>query len=302
MAAVRVTLVHNPKAGDERHNADVLQALIGEAGHSLVAYRSIDSPDWPYALWETSDLVAVAGGDGTVRKVFKELVRNPKTVTLLPLGSANNIAESLGFADEDFATLVRDWASGRTRPFDVGEVRERSASVRFVESIGGGVFAEVLARADRLDVHPDGEAKIEFGLRLLRAALEDAPVLPWRLEADGADLSGAFIAVETMNTRQTGPNVPLAPSASPADGRLDLVRIRAEDRPALAAYAEARLAGREAVPLELAAAQVAEIRIRPPSGLPLRVDDERWARDEEASDDAIVVTAGDPLQVLVPAR
>jgi diacylglycerol kinase (ATP) len=301
MSAVRVTLVHNPKAGDERHGADALRALVASAGHDLIAYASIDEPNWADALDEPSDLVVVAGGDGTVRKVFKELVASPLTVTLLPLGSANNIAKSLGFGDEDFTSMVEGWASARTRPFDVGAVRAGSAATRFVETMGGGVFADVLARADQIDADPDGEAKVEFGLRLLREAIEEAPPLPWEIAAGEADLGGEFIAVEAMNTRETGPNVLLAPEADPGDGRLDLVRIRAADRVTLAAYVDARLAGRPAAPLELPAKPVAQLRVRPPRTCQLRVDDELWAREDEAGDGALVM-ACDRLDVLVPDK
>jgi diacylglycerol kinase (ATP) len=85
----------------------------------------------------------------------------------------------------------------------------------FVESTGGGIFAEVLARAKRTRGDPGAQDKVELGLRLLREVVKEAPSCRWELELDGVDLSGDLLAIEAMNVRETGPNVLLAPDADP---------------------------------------------------------------------------------------
>lgn len=91
---MHVLLIHNPGAGDEDHGRDALVRALTLAGHD-VDYRSTEQADWIDSLGEKPDLFAVAGGDGTAQRVFKELAGSATPVTVLPLGTANNIADTL---------------------------------------------------------------------------------------------------------------------------------------------------------------------------------------------------------------
>ena len=296
---MRVTLIHNPGAGEDDHSGEELCRLLTRAGHE-VRYQSVKETDWRAALEHRSDLVVAAGGDGTVRKVFKEPALRHSAVTLLPLGSANNIARTLGFADEDERRLVEGWSRARRRPFDVGLVSAPWGEARFVESFGGGIFADVLARAED---DPDGEEKLELGLRVLRDVLEGASPARWSLDVDGSELSGEWLGVEVMNVRETGPNVPLAPAADPSDGLFDVVCIRPDDRPALVAYVEERIDGRRPPAPRLPARRGAAIRLRPPGGGRLHVDDELWPADPHAhTADAVIEVSRRSVELLVPSR
>src|SRR5438128_10331540 len=118
---MRVTLIHNPTAGDESFSATELTALIEQAGHK-VSYQS-SKKDFKSALKKPGDLVAVAGGDGTVRKVAIQLLeRNLIPIAVLPCGTANNIARSLGLTESP-PELIAGWPSARRRGFDVGVAR-----------------------------------------------------------------------------------------------------------------------------------------------------------------------------------
>lgn len=297
---MRVTLMHNPTAGDERHSRESLAAILADAGRDVI-YQSIKDDRWEETLGVDTNLVVVAGGDGTVRKVFKALSGARTPVTLLPVGSANNIARTLGFEHDDAVRLVRGWAEGTTRPYDLGRVELSGGVTAFVESTGGGIFAHVLARAERVD--KQGRDKVEHGLRLLRETVEDEPARPWKLELDGHELSGDLLAVEAMNVRETGPNVLLAPDADPGDGLLDLVLVRAEDRPALVAYLEGRIENRPTPMPRLPTQRGRELVMRPPEGGALRVDDELLAENPEHEDIDAARAGIDParLTVLVPA-
>jgi diacylglycerol kinase (ATP) len=223
--------MHNPTAGDGRHDAGELVARVAAAGHEVV-YRSTDDDGWIDALSAPSDVVVAAGGDGTVRKVFAALEPG-RRVSLIPLGSANNIACSVGLAPvEDVTAVARRWHRAAPVAFDVGLVELGDRTVRFVEAVGGGVFADVLRRASR---RPglEGERKVRAGLEMLREATADATPRPWELSLDGEDLSGEYLAVEALNLPQIGPHMPLSPDADPGDGLMDLVLVSAADRPAM---------------------------------------------------------------------
>ena len=90
---MRILLVHNPKAGSEKYPAEKLMTMLKEAGHRAV-YQSSKTKGFNEALKKKFDLVLVAGGDGTVAKVARRMVKSRSTIpmSVLPLGTANNVA------------------------------------------------------------------------------------------------------------------------------------------------------------------------------------------------------------------
>jgi diacylglycerol kinase (ATP) len=281
---VRVTLVYNPSAGDEHHSAGALCTLITDAGHR-VEYVSLDDSGWEDRLASGTDLVAIAGGDGSIGTVIRELSTGDRPATILPIGSANNIARALGIVDKDLEQLVRGWAQGTREPFYLGGGSSRDKDECFVESTGGGLFAESLLRAEE---RPDGEDKVDLGLRLLRELVDELPAGRWGVHADGEDCSGAFLAVEAMIVGDTGPNVPLAPDANPGDALLDLVQIGDDERAALGAYLDERLRGNRPKPPRLPVRRVREVTMSPPATSALRMDDAIWPH----GGDAVFVSGG----------
>jgi len=116
---VRVTLIHNPKAGRRRATPGALKKLLRDAGHKVL-YRSSKERGWKDALMEPADLVVVAGGDGTVGRVARRLAGRCIPMALLPCGTANNIARTLGQLEQPFKRLVRGWQGARLVKLDVG--------------------------------------------------------------------------------------------------------------------------------------------------------------------------------------
>src|ERR1051325_5153423 len=94
----KVKLLHNPTAGDEEHSKKELVALIKSNGYDC-KYSSTKDKDWA-EFEEDLDFLIAAGGDGTIRKITKELLNRKKLekilpIAPLPLGTANNIAKTL---------------------------------------------------------------------------------------------------------------------------------------------------------------------------------------------------------------
>jgi diacylglycerol kinase (ATP) len=298
---VLITLIYNPTAGDEDHDGSELRTALEGAGHAVRA-TSVKDEGWQALLADPGDLVVAAGGDGTVRKVFKELATSDVDVTVLPLGSANNIATTLGLAEAGVDELLSGLDDAERRRYDLVEASAPWGRTLLVESFGGGLFADVLARAEEVDTN-DAD-KVEVGLQVLEGVLLDLPALDWEVEVDGIDASGSYLAVETMNIGQTGANIPLAPQADPGDGRLDLVQIRPEDRVPLLDYVRARLRGEgpEAPPLRVLLGS--RVSLRPPVGCRLRVDDELWPEDGAVpgGDRLTVATGNLAVRLLVPAQ
>src|SRR5438445_11005765 len=116
---MRILLVHNPKAGSKEHEGEDFIKALKKAGHKAT-YQSSKKKGITKALKKKINLVLVAGGDGTVSKIAYRLVSTKSEVPLsvLPLGTANNFARSLGFClsqDE----LIEQLGAGACERFDV---------------------------------------------------------------------------------------------------------------------------------------------------------------------------------------
>ena len=301
---MRVTLLHNPTAGDEEHNRDHLLDALAQADHEAV-YQSTKEDGWTDALDRPADLVVAAGGDGTMDKVFRALAGGSVPVAVLPLGSANNVARTLGISPATpTLEVARSWQDADLRPFDIGELQAVDGAARFVECVGGGIFGDVLVRAgERNDEGLFAVEKKKLGLDLLEAAIRDAPANTWAVELDGRDISGEFLAVEVMNVREIGPNVPLAPEADPGDGLLDVALVSAGNREGLAAYLRAREPDHHIPPPTVRRGRGRRLRVRFPAGCPLHIDDELWpAGGADGAEGEAILTAGSlQAQVLRPA-
>jgi diacylglycerol kinase family enzyme len=274
-AATYITVVQNPDSGTGSVRRNRLVRLLGDEGFS-VTYASTKDGGWEHLLDDPGDMVLVAGGDGTVGHVAEQLVGRGVPLAILPLGTANNIAKSLGLTDSAEA-MVAGLRRAARRRLDAGTVRGRWGARYFLEGVGLGLFARTMCLVDRRTeagrIEPaEGEAALTRDLRYLARVLEKLRPQHWHIEADGHDRSGEYLLCEVMNIRSVGPNLVLAPEADSGDGWLDLVLARPEDRHELQAYIAGRIAGREpslALPVE----RVRQVRIVA-GGEEVQVDDE----------------------------
>jgi diacylglycerol kinase (ATP) len=302
--ATYVTLVQNPDSGIGGPDRDRLVRLLADEGFA-VTYATTRQKGWEHVLDDPGDLVLVAGGDGTVGHVAERLVGRGVPLAMLSLGTANNIAKSLGLtasAEETVAGLRR----ATPRLFDAGTVRGRWGARHFLEGVGLGLFARTMclvderAEAGRIE-QPEGEEALTRDLRYLVRVLEQLHPQSWQIEADGADRSGEYLLCEVMNIRSVGPNLILAPDADSGDGLLDLVLARPEDRHQLQAYLAARIAGREAS-LDLPVERVRRVQIVA-GGQEVQVDDDIERPSEAPGAVGAMLDIGiEPgaLEVLVP--
>lgn len=307
---VRTTLVYNPSAGDEQHAGEELVEQLKKAGYEarLVAgKRKLEQ-----RLGDPGELVVVAGGDGSVKRVAVALAGRGVPMAILPMGTANNIAKSLG-GMATVEELIAGWRTEERRRLRVGSVTSRSGRMRFVESAGVGLFTELVIRGEQeVEANAAGLTghEIDRALLLLRGISEERPPIFRRVALDDADLSGEYLLVEAMNVPLVGPNVPLAPGADWSDDFLDLVLATEHDRIAIESYLRARLMGASAV-LELPVRRGRRLVLEASSS-ELHVDDGEWAPEpheervapDRPEDEVDIELDGEDegVEVLVPIR
>lgn len=279
---MRILLVHNPKAGSKKHEGENFIKALEKKGHEAI-YESSKKKRIAKALKEKIDLVLVAGGDGTVGKVANRLVASNSEIPLsvLPLGTANNFARSLGFclSETELFSRLND---GKYDSFDVGVGHGPWGKRYFFEGAGAGLFADYL-RAPEKDrkkgARKSKAAEIRYHVKQLRRRLRNYPTREWEIELDGEDLSGRYLLWHAMNISSVGPVLTLAPDAKTDDGTFDFIGAGRDDRAALLDYFDARVAGKRRQ-LPLAARRFQKMRLRWNKSL-LHFDDELWPDEGE---------------------
>src|SRR5215471_9578043 len=277
---MRVLLIHNPKAGDRKHGKKQLMRSL--KGNGLQAfYQSIEERDWEKSFKKPVDVVVAAGGDGTVHKTAWEIMESGIPLAILPLGTANNLARSLGFAGS-VDEILQSLHCGKSEPFDVGVVRSGSQADCFLEAVGGGLFADYFpaAKANEKE-QASPEEQLKAHLSLLRELALDYRARPWKMRIDGKDISGRYILWGAMNIRSAGPALHLAPKAKTDDGLLDFVAGREHERKVFIKHVDAHLAGRkQCVPLT--PCKFRELKITSPRDA-THFDGEPWPRKKESN-------------------
>jgi diacylglycerol kinase family enzyme len=276
---MRVTLIHNPTAGDnEQPSKDELLRLMRQAGYD-VAYQSSQEDQWDQALHEASDLVVAAGGDGLVGKVGKRLIGRQTPIAILPMGTANNIAKTIGLLDMPLTDWIAGWTTARRMRYNVGIARGPWGSAFFLEGVGVGLFTETMSRletTDSVDLADSDKAedRVKSALDILHKQLQRAPATPLTVTLDGRRLEDAYVLLEAMNIRSIGPNLALAPEANLEDGLLDIVLVPVGAQDQLQRYLSDCKEGREGM-LNLPVYKSRQVQMVW-DGWRIHIDDDVW--------------------------
>lgn len=240
----KAQIIHNPTAGNAAHNKKEIIELIENRGF-ITKYVSTDDENWESFSNNEMDVIFIAGGDGTVRKLVSVFIRKKMLdrhlpIYLLPLGTANNIFTSLGIfkkQHDDFPDCEE-----KIQEFTCGKLNGIKDENFFIEGLGFGVFPELIQKMKNTakdDETPD--EKLKRTLRVLLQILKDYKAEEAKIAVDGLKIKGTFLLVEIMNIKYIGPNLEFAPHANTDDEYLDLVLVSEESRKAFVKYIESLL-------------------------------------------------------------
>ena len=207
------------------------------------------------------DRVIVGGGDGTLHLALQGLVGTGLPLGILPLGTANNLARTLGLPADPLAAC-EVIAQGHRRRIDLGWVNDRyfftTASIGLSVRITEELSAESKRRWGPL-------AYALTAARVLRRTRPFHATIRW----DGHTRSSRTVQIVVGNGRYYGSALPVAEDATIDDARLDLYSLEVRHWWQLLALAPALKRGRhgEKETVESLRATEFEIHTRRPRGI-----------------------------------
>lgn len=233
-----VVLLTNPAARSGAHTGAAMRAAarLREAG-MRVAVISGGSAAESSALLRTAlevgaDAVVVAGGDGTVALAVQQLAGTDVPLGIVPTGTGNDLATSLGLRDLDAHGAAAAIVRGATRVIDLARItRADGTTTLYGTVLASGFDSRVNDRANRMR-WPRGRLRYTIALLVEFLTLRGMPFQVDLVSADGTTerIDGDLVMATVGNGRTYGGGIPICPDADLADGLLDLTLVRPAGR------------------------------------------------------------------------
>lgn len=296
-----VLLMHESanQTGEGSFTVDSLESALrqrGLDGHVIELGPADDAAEAAKrAALDKAAVVVAVGGDGTVHDVAKGLWQATRegaqaALGILPAGTMNNIAATLGIPEDVDAALDNiavTLRSGRFRSLDLARIGEMT----FVEEAGFGMLSQLM----RI-----GESVKQNDLAVPAAAVQVGQTLtkyqaaPLTLKMDGRSYRFHALHVLVCNAPVIAMRMNVAPGARMDDGLLDVVVYERYHPMQLMAHLVQRIGGREMEDARVRRFRARSILVEPSrdasfAAWPIEVDGEiagdcgpdgRWRRIE----------------------
>jgi diacylglycerol kinase (ATP) len=222
---VQAKLIANPGAGKPEESAKQLELATRylqqhsiEVNVALAKPKEEATPLAKQAVKDGYDIVIAMGGDGTLEAVLRGMVGRKTPMGIIPTGTQNNIAKSLGIptAMEEACALI---ASKHIRKLDVGRVKVKNGKkLFFFELTAIGLVAALYPKVNKL---ADGKLSKLKDVALTLIHQEPEPEVFLTLD-DESKIKVKTMLVVVSNAPMFGANFLVAPDASLKDGLLDI--------------------------------------------------------------------------------
>lgn len=301
---MRVKVVFNPKAAHGRKQQ--YAATIREVGHALgeVDLVFTERPGHGRelarrAVAEGYDLVAAAGGDGTVHEVVNGLISGDRAdlpLGIIPIGTGNDLAFGLGLPDTVEGAVARLF-QGRPRTLDLGRIIDDRGRVEvFENNLGIGFDAVVVIRAERLTrLH---------GFPMYLAAVLDTiafyyntPQMEMRFDQEVVNQPVLFLAFGLG--RRHGGGFLLTPDARHDDDRIDTCLVNPVSRMTMLSMLTRAMKGTHITSPHVTMRQNREIAVRSESPMPIHIDGEVFSYPQDNVRQVTIASLPAAIQVMV---
>ncbi len=269
-------LILNPAAGrgqGARIQAKVMAAL---AAHSLdcdvaLTQKPGDAVTLARDACDTHEVVVAVGGDGTIHEIVNGLMQaaNGGVTTplgIIPVGTGDDLANSLGLAHDSVDAAVARLARGQPRLIDVGRVNDEY----FDNEVAVAFSAQTLIESKKITA-PLGP--LLYFMAIFRTLVSyNQPRLQVRWE--GGEMDRDMLLVAVGNGRTTGGGIKIAPIADLQDGLFDITIADKLSRLGILQLLPKVMVGKHVGEKPVTVARSPWVTIDSPGGFPLHADGE----------------------------
>lgn len=122
----QAVLIVNARSRSGADAFEEAKRLLGERGVTLLSAHAVTDPDEMgptvrQALEAKAPMIIVGGGDGSLSSTIDDFLGSDTVFALLPLGTANSFAKTLGIGT-DLEAAIDTIATGRKRRIDLGAI------------------------------------------------------------------------------------------------------------------------------------------------------------------------------------
>jgi diacylglycerol kinase (ATP) len=221
---LRAKLIFNPGSGEAGESpVQLMDVISAMQAWKLVpeAYLVEPGVDLPAviqkALEEGIRMFVVCGGDGTIDVVAGALAGTNATLGIIPTGTKNNVALSLGIP-ADIPAAIAILRTGRRVKVDMGLIACGGIKQSFLEVCSVGLFSALFPSADDIQ-HGDLTRIGDFLAKLVAS-----PPAEMHLTLDSKQAINTLCHVVLVsNMPYIGPHFQVGTSASMNDGLLDVL-------------------------------------------------------------------------------
>jgi diacylglycerol kinase family enzyme len=221
---MRAKLIFNPSAGAARTSPiDIVDVIHEMQTWKLVPEAYLVEPDSDLpgmvreALAQGFRLFVVCGGDGTISAVARTLAGTHATLGIIPIGTQNNTALSLGIPS-DIPAAIAILRTGRRIKVDVGMATCGKINTPFLEVCSVGLVSTLFSSVD--DIQHGNLARVGDFLSTLAAS---PPAEIHLLLDDKQEIHNLGHVVLVSNMPFIGFHYQLGSLASFKDGLLDVL-------------------------------------------------------------------------------
>jgi diacylglycerol kinase (ATP) len=221
----RIKLIANPGAGDAKEEADKLKLVTDSLENKglkvdlvLTKPKEEATPVARRASRNGYKVIVAMGGDGTVEAVMRGMIGSKSRLGIIPSGTANNVAKSLGIPLdlEEACDLI---ASGKTLKLDIGRVKTKNGKkFHFFEMATVGLSAAIYPDLNKVATGKLSHIKDTAATFFHQ---ETKPTVYLTFNNESKDKVETML-VMVSNTPTTGKGFKVAPQASMQDGLLDI--------------------------------------------------------------------------------
>jgi diacylglycerol kinase (ATP) len=222
---LRAKLIFNPGSGASGESPVQLMDVISEMqAWKLVPEAYLVEPDSDLtavvlkAIEDGMSMFVVCGGDGTIDIVARALAGTNATLGIIPTGTQNNVALSLGIPPMDIPAAFAILRNGKRIKVDMGQADFGKVKQSFLEVCSVGLASALFPSAD--DIQHGHLTRVGDFLSTLVAS-SPAEI---QLTLDGKrEITTMCHAVLVSNMPYIGPHFQVGTPASIDDGLLDVL-------------------------------------------------------------------------------